>query len=682
MAHKPKKLLWTVAGGLLTAAILGSLAASAADVNDLGAISLNRFVVTESGERVLTDSVSSDQVTQSGWYVSTDDSLYYYYADGSYATDETTLDDGNTYLFGPDGMLKTGWQTVGSKRYYYSTEVGAPEYGWVNYLDHLYYIDQENGKLTGVQEINGIPYTFDDYGCVQTGWITYDDGGTYYYDADAVPAMGWTTLDENTYYFTADGAATGIADVDGSKYSFTADGVLQTGGWITSLDGGTCYASENGALAVGMTVLDGKTYYFNENGVMQTGVVATENGTYFFNADGVQETGWKTFPSEGTKCYFAPENGAMAVGAQTIDGKNYYFDENGVMQTGWVTIDGKTVYFTEDGSRFSGGLLVIDGTTYYCNADGVRQSGWQMIDGRRYCFDADGTMMTGWISFGNGRLFLTNVGAAQGLQSVDGKLYYFSATDSSMQTGWMNINGSYYYFDEKDGAAKTGWMDVDGGKRYLTEKGSASGLYQIDGKSYYFDAKTGLMQTGWITIDGVSHHFDETTGVMTAESGYAKVQLDVPDYKQFDSRWAYKTINYSTIGQVGCLATSLAMKYSYSTGTSTTPDLMLPKLSFSGDDLLWISVPNLGYTLQDVSGTISQSVMKTIYEKLLEGKPVVVGAMKGNGSQHYVVVTGYVGSTGAQFSAANFVMNDPGSNYRTRLNEYLDLFPYLYKLIY
>ena len=270
MAHKPKKLLWTVAGGLLTAAILGSLAASAADVNDLGAISLNRFVVTESGERVLTDSVSSDQVTQSGWYVSTDDSLYYYYADGSYATDETTLDDGNTYLFGPDGMLKTGWQTVGSKRYYYSTEVGAPEYGWVNYLDHLYYIDQENGKLTGVQEINGIPYTFDDYGCVQTGWITYDDGGTYYYDADAVPAMGWTTLDENTYYFTADGAATGIADVDGSKYSFTADGVLQTGGWITSLDGGTCYASENGALAVGMTVLDGKTYYFNENGVMQT----------------------------------------------------------------------------------------------------------------------------------------------------------------------------------------------------------------------------------------------------------------------------------------------------------------------------------------------------------------------------------------------------------------------------
>ena len=305
-----------------------------------------------------------------------------------------------------------------------------------------------------------------------------------------------------------------------------------------------------------------------------------------------------------------------------------------------------------------------------------------MIDGRRYCFDADGTMMTGWISFGNGRLFLTNVGAAQGLQSVDGKLYYFSATDNSMQTGWLNINGSYYYFDEKDGAAKTGWMDVDGGKRYLTEKGSASGLYQIDGKSYYFDAKTGLMQNGWITIDGVSHHFDETTGVMTAESGYAKVQLDVPDYKQFDSRWAYKTINYSTIGQVGCLATSLAMKYSYSTGTSTTPDLMLPKLSFSGDDLLWISVPNLGYTLQDVSGTISQSVMKTIYEKLLEGKPVVVGAMKGNGSQHYVVVTGYVGSTGTQFSAANFVMNDPGSNYRTRLNEYLDLFPYLYKLIY
>ena len=55
---------------------------------------------------------------------------------------------------------------------------------------------------------------------------------------------------------------------------------------------------------------------------------------------------------------------------------------------------------------------------------------------------------------------------------------------------------------------------------------------------------------------------------------------------------------------------------------------------------------------------------------------------KSDGSQHYVLVTGYTGSKGTTFSAENFIINDPGSSKRTKLSEYLALFPNLYKLIY
>ena len=67
--------------------------------------------MTDSGNRVLTGSCDADQITQTGWYVSDDDSLYYI-TRRSCAQEETTLDDGYTLLFASDGALRTGWQTV------------------------------------------------------------------------------------------------------------------------------------------------------------------------------------------------------------------------------------------------------------------------------------------------------------------------------------------------------------------------------------------------------------------------------------------------------------------------------------------------------------------------------------------------------------------------------------------
>lgn len=278
-------------------------------------------------------------------------------------------------------------------------------------------------------------------------------------------------------------------------------------------------------------------------------------------------------------------------------------------------------------------------------------------------------------------MYLTTSGAATGIQTIDGGIYGFNEK-GILLTDWQTVNGKLYCFNPTNGKALTGWTTKDNSKIYLNADGTAaSGVTVIGDKTYYFDPSTFAMRTGWITIGDSSSYFDPTTGVLT-ETGHAPVQLNVVDYKQFDSKWSNKVINYSTIGKVGCVTTALAMKYSYQTNTNTTPDKMVSKLTYSSDNLIWSSCTKLGYTVDNASGTISQSVMQKIYDKLLSNKPVVIGAKKSDGSQHYVLVTGYTGSKGTTFSAENFIINDPGSSKRTKLSEYLALFPNLYKLIY
>ncbi len=552
MAHRLQKALIALTAGAAVILTSGAIAVSAAD---MPVATLNRFIITESGNRVLTGSVAADSITQDGWYVANDDSLYYYYSDGSFAQEETTLADGFTYVFAADGALETGWQTVNGIRYYYHEETGQPVFGWISYLGDRYYIDKTAGKLSGEQTIDGTRYLFDEYGAVQTGWITFSDGKLFYYSEDAVMMTGWMTQDSATYYLTPDGAATG---------------------WQT---------------------IGEKTYYFSAAGEMQTGWQVISDRNYYFGSDGTMQTGW-----------------------QTISGNHYYFDTNGTMQTGWIT---------------------VNNAKYYLGTDGKMRTGFQTISDRKYYFGADGTMQTGW-------------------QTISGNRYYFGS-DGTMQTGWLTIDGAKYYLGT-DGKVRTG-------------------LQTISGSKYYFGTN-GTMQTGWITTGGSSYYFDPSTGAMI-NNGYAPVQLNnVPDYKQFDEAWANKTITYSTIGKVGCLVTSIAMKYSYESHNRVEPDEILSLLTFSGDSLQWVSFSDLGYTMEQPSSALTQSVMRKIYTQLSAGKPVIVGAKNSSGGQHYVVVTGYTGSSDSTFSSSKFVINDPGSSTRDTLDELFAVYSSLYMIVY
>ncbi len=153
---------------------------------------------------------------------------------------------------------------------------------------------------------------------------------------------------------------------------------------------------------------------------------------------------------------------------------------------------------------------------------------------------------------------------------------------------------------------------------------------------------------------------------------YTPISLKVPSYKQTDSRWANVTIGNTgkTIGKIGCVTTGIAMMQSYRTGTTIYPDAMSKKLSYS-------SSGNVYWPSDYIVSASSSGYLAKIYNLLKQGKPVLFGGKNIYGGQHWVVITGYKG--GNTLSASDFLINDPGSDTRTNLQQYLNSYPNFYK---
>lgn len=171
-------------------------------------------------------------------------------------------------------------------------------------------------------------------------------------------------------------------------------------------------------------------------------------------------------------------------------------------------------------------------------------------------------------------------------------------------------------------------------------------------------------------------HSDYLSNTSTSSSAtYKAKKLNVPDFKQTDSRWSNVTLGSSgqTIGKIGCATTALAMTESYRTGTTIYPHKMAQKLSYtSGGAVYWPTNYNIV--------TSSSGYLTKIYNALQDGKPVIVGAKKSNGSQHYVVVTGVKATN--TLTTSSFYINDPGSNTRTTLAQFFSAYPTFYKMLH
>ncbi len=255
----------------------------------------------------------------------------------------------------------------------------------------------------------------------------------------------------------------------------------------------------------------------------------------------------------------------------------------------------------------------------------------------------------------------------------------------------ISNSGSWYYVEYADGKygyCHKGYIKLDSGKTAsvrtnstaLNVRSGAGTGYTVKDTVPKGDIVIILNTSGaWsrILYDGIETGYVSSQYLINAnnQTTYSKISLNVPDYKQTDNRWANVTIGTSgkPISKIGCATTAIAMMESYRTGTTIYPDAMSKKLSYSSSgNVYWPS----NYTVV----TNNNGYLSKIYEKLKDGKPVLLGAKNSSGSQHWVVVTGFTG--GNTLSASYFTINDPGTKYRTNLQQFLNVYPTFYKFFY
>lgn len=159
------------------------------------------------------------------------------------------------------------------------------------------------------------------------------------------------------------------------------------------------------------------------------------------------------------------------------------------------------------------------------------------------------------------------------------------------------------------------------------------------------------------------------------ENGYPGIKLQVPSFKQYDSRWKNYPLGLQgdTIGTIGCLTTAIAMTESHRAGYEITPLQMAKKLSYSASGSLY-------WPADYVRSSASGDYLQSIYSLLRSGKTVIFGAKRASGGQHWVTVYGYEGE--GSLTAGDFLVHDPGSERRFTLQDLLNAYPYPDRYVY
>ena len=334
------------------------------------------------------------------------------------------------------------------------------------------------------------------------------------YCATCASVMDWGTVVEAIGHNFENGNCTEC----GKEYNYT--GLLEKdGNW---------YYYVNGKEVTGWQMIGSDWYYFDTttkigaNGDLKIGVV-----TYNF-VDGKLTSGVWAETLLGTRYYYGPGFYNDRGSWRNIDGKDYYFEKGVRLEGGWQLlfenqINKNWYYFNEDGScdksvKPADGFYT-DRNGYAYAKDGQGLAGLQTIDGKSYYFDSKGYAKT------NGtyasRLFLDDYAAYTGLYEKDGVLYYYQ--DGRTATcGLFNIDGDYYYSYwggiiktsgqyyvsrtycdlpvgtyefGADGKMLNGIVEKDG-VQYLYANGKLAsyGLYKI-GDDYYFASNSGDFKT-------------------------------------------------------------------------------------------------------------------------------------------------------------------------------------------
>lgn len=284
--------------------------------------------------------------------------------------------------------------------------------GWGVYANGARVYRTENGYASGLQEIDGNLYLFDENNHLRqdNAWVKY----------------------EGKYYFPK------------------ANGVLYRDQMITFGPKTAYYMDHDGSMATGFREVGTSLYYFDrKNGKLhkENGWLNTERGWVFPNAQGrIYRDQVITFGHH--VAYYLDHDGTIAKGFRTYNGKLMYFKKNGIRanQNSFMKTERGWIFPNAEGTVYRNQFITFGPkVAYYMGNDGVRKSGMILVNGTAH-------RMTGK----NGARL-----CQEGFYSHNGKHYYADANGVPVRNREVTVNGVNYYYGA-DGARVFEDFDRDG----------------------------------------------------------------------------------------------------------------------------------------------------------------------------------------------------------------------------
>ena len=502
--------------------------------------------------------VGASAVGAVGWVKDTSDQWFYYYEDGTVATDWKKIGD-YWYRFDSNGVMTTGWLWYDNSWFYLDLTTGQKATGWKEFpgvdsgggtFSYWRYFGSEGRMVDGWQKIGDYWYRFDEGGVMLTGWYNSDPnyyatgsatGNWFYLDpVTGRMTVGWRFFDSGSFdpegnkitdsywaYFDAKGIQVvgGWKQIGSYWYRFDGGGRMLTG-WYNSdpdfLDSGSSTGNwfyldpVTGRMTVGwrsfedtMTDADGNevtyTYwmYFNEKGIRLKGWQQIGDYWYRLDSDGVMLTGWynsdpdflTSGSTNGSWFYLDPVTGRMAVGWKYLSAVIEEEDGSTHTEDYWA-------YFDENGKQVIGRWQKVGDYWYYLDQYGrmLSDSLLELGENKYYYFLSNGRMATGWQ--------LLPVENDDG--SVTNEWFYFQDNGRMMLSGWLKIGDYWYYFTDSR-YSHNGLEEIDGGYYFFQDNGRmlANDWKKIDGTWRYFGTNGKMLKSGLLTWKNKKYYFKD-----------------------------------------------------------------------------------------------------------------------------------------------------------------------------
>lgn len=435
-----------------------------------------------------------------------------------------------------------------------TSQTSAETRGFVTRDDgKTYYIGQEGQQLTGFQTIDGKTYYFSADGSLQKDRLITVNNDVYYIDSQGQPAVSqFINKAGSFYYLDEDGKAlTGWQTIDGKQLYFAEKNRPRTAaqykGSMYTIDGDKYYFDkDSGELWTNRFVnYIGDWYYLDDQGKVLTGYQTINHQSYYFDKEGRQLKGIG-YDDDGQLILTDRQSGLLLndkiENNQFYQNESnwYYLDDSNQLATGWQTINGQRLYFNSDGSQVKGNMLVINGKKYYFDPDSGELWTNRFVSQKQYS-DRYSSDYDVWYYVGD------DGAAVSGWQTIDNKQLYFYSDGSQAKGRLIQDKGKFYYLDPDSGEL---WIN-----RFVHITPSNNYYYQPVFNGWLYLGADGAAVSGWQMIDGKQLYFqpsyDSKLGYSHQESGQIKGELfEIDDsLYYFDpdtgEKWTDRTLDYN-----------------------------------------------------------------------------------------------------------------------------------------